>query len=1184
LDTERHVLLLVTHHTASDGWSHGILVRELSTIYAACRVEQAVPLPVPPLQYADYSAWHRRTLDEETLARQVKYWVDHLAGGPVRLELPTDRPRPAVQTYQGAVAQLGLPGELVRSLEAVGQRSGATLFMVLLAAFHLLLARYSGQEDVVVGTPVANRTRTELEGVVGLFANTVAIRVGLAGDPEFRELLNRTRTAAVGAYAHQDTPFERVVEVLRPERSFGSTPIFQVMFALQNTHAEELALAGLRVEPFTFEESTVKFDLNLFLWQDGDGLRAELKYNTDLFDAGRMERLLGHYRTLLEGIVAAPTARLSELPLLTAAEHRLLAEWNETAADYPHDACLQDLVTRQVQRTPDAPAVCMGGTVLTYGELEARANSLAQTLRAKGVVPETCVGICMERSPDLVAALLGILKAGGAYVPLDPSWPRERLARIVTASGPVLILTETRCAELLADICPQLLLDQVKPAPAGAPPLRDGSPEQLAYVLHTSGSTGVPKGVEVTHRSVVNFLCSMARQPGLTAGDTLLAVTTLSFDISVLELFLPLLVGARVVLASREEGMDGERLAALIAASGATVMQGTPATWRLLFEAGWTGAKRLKVLCGGEALPEDLADQLRSRCGELWNLYGPTETTVWSTCADLTHGGPVHAGRPIANTRVYVLDRSLRPVPIGVSGDLYLGGAGLARGYRGRPELTAEYFTADPLSHEPGARRYRTGDLAQYRSDGTLLLLGRTDHQVKLRGFRIELGEIEMALRQHPGVADAVVVLQTGSGGEHLAAFVVPVGAPPEVGELRDLLRGSLPEYQVPTAWAFPETLPLTSSGKIDRKALPTAALAAGDESAALARDEVEAKVLQVWRQVLPKAHLGIRDHFFDVGGHSLLAVRLLGLLQRETGFEMSLAAFLRAPTIEGMAQVLKGGGVRSGWLSVVPLQSEGSLPPFFAVHGIGGGVACFRDLSRLLGPQQPFFGLQAVSLGGAEREYDQVEEMAAHYVREMRSVQPEGPYQLGGFSFGGVIAMEMAHQLLEAGEEVALLALFDTRAPGYPAFAGRGVRIAAQFKALLSEAPEARWRFVRDRLKSAQEILRRRLLMHSYFRGKAAGVERALADIGIAHLHAAHSYRSRAYPGRITLFRAESQPLGCIPDPNNGWGPLALDGVRVYPVSGQHATLVEEPHVQTLAAGLKDCLESGRPPTGRMP
>jgi amino acid adenylation domain-containing protein len=1176
VDAGRHLLLLTTHHTVSDGWSHGVIQRELGALYAAFQAGRASPLPEPVIQYADYAAWHRRSLSEAELARQVSYWKEHLTGAPAQLELPTDRPRPPLQTYAGAVTRLELPRELILAVGEVAQRAGATPFMVLLATFHLLLARYSGQADVVVGTPVANRPRTELESVVGLFANTLAIRLNLAGDPDFLGLLDRMRTAALGAYAHQETPFEKIVEALRPERDFGTTPIFQVLFALQNTHSERLSLPGLHVEPFPFEEAIAKFDLSLFLWQDGDRLLAELKYNSDLFDVGRMERLLGHYRTLLQGITATPASRLSELPLLTENEQRVLAAWNDdTAASYPQHLCLHDLVRQQALRTPDATAVQMGSEARSYAELEALASRVAQVLRRHGVGSETCVGVCLERGPEMVAGLLGILKAGGAYVPLDPAWPRQRLDAILQGSAPALVLTESRLADLVPEGPPRLLLDRLEFAgDSEEPQLGAGDPEGLAYVLHTSGSTGAPKGVEVSHRAVVNFLCSMAQRPGFTAADTLLAVTTLSFDISVLELFLPLIVGGRVVIAGADEATDGERLATLISGSDATVMQATPATWRLLFEAGWSGAPGLKVLCGGEALPEDLADLLRARCGELWNMYGPTETTVWSTCADLTEDGPVHVGTPIANTRIYVLDRARRPVPMGVTGALYIGGAGLARGYRGRPELTAERFLPDPFSDEAGARMYHTGDLAQLRADGSLLLLGRLDHQVKLRGFRIELGEIELALRQHPRVADAVVTLQRSAAGELLAAYVVPAGEPPPAVELRDWLRASLPEYMLPAAWAFLEALPLTSSGKIARNALPSPTLAGVEATPALARDGVEASLLEVWRRVLPGTPLGVRDSFFDLGGHSLLAVRLLSQVRKEIGVDVTLAAFLRAPTIEGMARALKEGGARSGWQSVVPLQSAGSLRPFFAVHGIGGGVACFRDLAQLLGPRQPVYGLQAISLGGADREFDEVAEMAAHYIREMRSVQPQGPYRLGGFSFGGIIALEMAHQLLQAGEEVALLALLDTRAPGYPRFAGTGARIAAQLKGFTSAEPAQRGQFVRARVKSTFDYLRRRVLVRAYFRERAAGIERALADIGIAHLRAAHTYRCRPYPGRITLFRAEVQPLGCVPDPYNGWGPLAEGGVEVHCVSGEHATLVSQPHVQELARKLGKCLE----------
>jgi len=924
LGEEEHGAFFTMHHAASDGWSMGVLIHEISTLYAAFSQHQPSPLPELPIQYADYARWQRGWLAGDVLSEQVAFWRQALAGIET-LQLPTDRPRPRLQTFRGEVRRFAVDEAMASALKVVGQRGGGTLYMSLLAVFASLLQRYSGQQDVAVGSPTANRPRPELESLIGFFVNTLVLRSDLSGAPSFAELLGRVRAAALAAYTHQDLPFETLVFELQPERNLSTSPLFQVMFSLQNAPAGNLTLPGLTLKPVgAAEVGTAKFDLTLAMSEGAAGLGGSLEYNTDLFDRSTIDRLLGHFRELLGAVVAAPDRSPVELPLLPAAERsQVLVEWNTTGREVPA-GCVHEWITAQAARTPEAVAVVSGGESLTYGELDRRANGLAHRLRELGVGPEVRVGIGLERSLEMVVGLLAVLKAGGAYVPLDPSYPAERLAFMQEDSGVAAVLT----AELLRSGLPA----------AAAAPESSVGPRNVAYVIYTSGSTGRPKGVQVPHGALANFLAAMAETPGLAADDRLLAVTSLSFDIAGLELYLPLMLGGRVVLASREEAADGRRLQALIAGSGATVLQATPATWRLLLESGWQGGEGLKALCGGEALPPALASALRPRVGSLWNVYGPTETTIWSTVAEVTGEGPISIGRPIANTESYVLDEGGRPVPVGVPGELLLGGVGLARGYLRRPELTAERFVPNPFG-EAGSRLYRTGDLARWRASGVLECLGRIDHQVKVRGFRIELGEVEAALARHPDVAAAVVVAREEASGERrLAGYVVPreaAGGESLTRDLRALLRRSLPEHMVPTAWVQLAALPLTPNGKVDRKALP-APERAGTEAGAFTapRTPAEEVLAGIWEQVLGRDAVGAHDNFFDLGGHSLLATQVVSRVRESFGVELPLRQVFETPALEGLARAVEELRAAGGGFEVpplIPISREHELPLSFA-------------------------------------------------------------------------------------------------------------------------------------------------------------------------------------------------------------------------------------------------------------
>lgn len=917
LAADENLLVINMHHTICDAWSLGVMLQELAAFYTAYQTGQPAQLPALPVQYADYSIWQRNWLHGEVLEAHLDYWRQQLVGVPV-LELPTDYPRPAVQTFRGAYQSVPLPDTLLDALREFSSAEGTTLFMTLLTAFKVLLLRYTGQTDIAVGTPIANRQWQAVEGLIGTFVNTLVFRTDVSGNLTFRELLQRVREVSLDAYAHQDMPFAKLVAELQPDRDLSYSPLVQVMFNVVNVPLAMPAMPGVTLDFVEIDRRAAQFDLSLTILDTSAMRLAALEYNTDLFDDETITRLLNHYLILLEQIARDPNQRVADVPLLPEAERRLILEtWNATSQDYPRDLCTQQLFEAQANRTPAAIAIrgyALDGTEtsLTYGDLDRRANQLAHYLRDKGVKPGVLVGVSVERTVEMVIGLLGILKAGGAYVPLDPAFPADRLAFMLEDAGLSILLTQARLkTELPAHIAAGAICldsDWAAIAQENAGPLAaTAGPSDLAYILYTSGSTGKPKGVQIPHRALTNFLVSMQREPGLDAQDRLLAITTLSFDIAGLELYLPLITGASLILAKREEAADGLRLIELLGLFDITVLQATPATWRMLIEVGWQGTPGLKMLCGGEALPRDLALQLLERGGSLWNMYGPTETTIWSSTYEVKReDGLIHLGHPIANTQLYVLDSQRQPVPIGVTGELYIGGEGVALGYLNRPELTSERFLPDPFQARPEARMYRTGDLVRYRADGTLEFLGRADFQVKVRGFRIELGEIETVIGKHPAVQQVVVTAREDRPGDkRLVAYVVPrPGQSPVANGLSGFVREQLPDYMVPTAFVSLEALPLTPNNKVDRKALPAPDLQRLESATPFVapRNPVEVALAAIWAEVLGIEKIGIHENFFDLGGHSLLATQVISRVRRQFEVDLPLRDLFENPTVAGLA------------------------------------------------------------------------------------------------------------------------------------------------------------------------------------------------------------------------------------------------------------------------------------------
>jgi amino acid adenylation domain-containing protein len=1188
MSAEYHVVMWTAHHIVCDGWSGGLIISELAKIYSALKQQQDPELE-EPVPFRDYAlATQNAGWD---VGGSMAYWCERLANLPPPLELPTDRPRRQVRTARAFTFKRNIDLSVQQSIKRAAAQLRTTQVVFLLTTLKTLLHRLTGQVDLVVGLGAAGQAISGKHCMVGHCLNLLPIRTQLDPEASFQSNLAAVKKSVLDGYDHHQCTIGSILQYLKVPRTLSRSPLVEVLFNLDR----DPSAAEFVGTDFVCERNpkhALHFDLSFNIVDSPRGLSVECDYNTDLFDESTIERWLGHYQTLLESVAVTPSEVLRKVPILRDSERReMIDTWNPTRVEISHEA-LPKLFERQAAKTPDAPAVTFAGVDMTYGELNRRANQLAGHLKENGVGPEVLVGLLVERSLDMVVALFGVLKAGGAYVPLDPSFPHNRLRDMIEDARIPLLVTHRdldRALTVRPERVVRLDADWNDISAQSAAPLESTPrPEDLAYVLYTSGSTGRPKGVEIPHSALVNLLRSMQREPGFTATDTLLALTTLSFDIAGLEIYLPLVSGGRLVIANHEDAYDPARLMELMRGCHCTVVQATPATWQALVKFGWNGSSDLKILCGGESLPPDLAEKLRARSGELWNMYGPTETTIWSTLHKVTSvDGTIPIGRPIANTQVFVLDPDRRLVPQGAVGELYIGGSGLARGYLRRPELTKDRFVPSPFA--PNERLYRTGDMARWLADGTLACLGRIDTQVKIRGFRVELGEVETLLGRHEGIRQCVVVAREDEPEDRrLVAYFEPASeSVPAVSDLRAHLRIDLPDYMIPSAFVALETLPLTPNGKIDRTALPRPDEGRMEiESGFVApRDSLELALAGIWSKVLKVPGVGIRDNFFELGGHSLSAVVLLTEIRKLTGRTLPLATLFQASTVAELADLVRQDGWTPSWSSLVPIQPAGSRRPLFLVHGAEGNVLLYRAVSHYLGTDQPVYGLQSQGLNGIAYVDTSVPEMASKYIQEAMTVQPKGPYILGGYCLGGVVALEMAQQLQSLGEEVELVLMLDTY----------NERLISPLKAQLL-APlhfiQNAWFHVANAL-SVPSAERRK-----FFRGKwdvgvirlktrleAAlhSVKRSAREGGHDYPHlkvkrindkAAAQYAPRPYLGRVAVIRSKGHFVG-LASPSLGWDGFVRGGLEVHELQVSPRGMLVDPFARSLAATMADCIKS---------
>lgn len=1205
LSPQEHLLVWNMHAIACDGASSDVFYQDLTTIYKAWAEGKESPLPSLPVQYADFAHWQHQWLQGEVLESQVNYWQQKLAGNLPIIQLPYDRPRPAnVQTYRGERAALLLPKELNYALTELSQKWGVTLFMTLLSVFELLLYRYSGQEDLLISFASSGRGQVETERLIGFFSNTLVLRSNLGGNPTFREFLDRVRQDCLEAYAHQDLPFEKLIEELRPEqRNRNSSPLFQVKFSLNPPWSNGRGMASVQLPDLTMTSlfgyiyhGKTKYDLILVLREQDNGLGMVFDYNADMFDASTVERMLGHFQNLLEGIVANPDCPILELPLLTTTEkHQLLVEWNHTQTTTPQDDCIHQVLAAQAQDYPNSLAVVGEDGQLTYQELNARANQLADYLKTLGVSAGVCVGLCLEPSLDMIVGLLGICKSGGTYVPMTPT--SQHLAFMCKDAKISLLLTTSSLAEKLPECETRIIcLDtdwQAITLHNQQNPVTLVTSENLAGVIYPATVTHKPQGIGISHRNLVNHSLAISQIWDLSAGDRVLVSSAIEES-----LFSCWVSGACAVIQPPSTQHSLTQFCSFIAQQQITVLNLSTYFWHQLVnhlsipQPTLPASLRL-VMVGGEKISPKAYQTWVERVGTKirWlNAYGSKETTFTATVyhrETANSHGEIPIGKPIANTQIYILGQLLQPVPIGSPGEIYIGGIGVVPGYFPQSDLNSEKFLPHPFSDDPHARLYKTGDLARYLPDGNIEYLGRTDNKVKIRGVCIDLREIESLLSQHPAVAQAVVVTNEQIPGEQrLVAYIVShQDQQLTTSDLLTFISQKLSDDLIPSDFVFLKSLPITTNGKINYRALPEPDFVKQKLEANFVapRNETELLLTTIWEKLLGVQGIGIYDNFFDLGGNSILAVRLFTEIEQNLSVNFPLSTLLQRQTIAELAAMIRQEESNLEWDHLMIIRpGSSSKPPFFCVNAIWGNILFYRGLASYLSSDQPFYGLQSKGLDGRQKPLTSIVEMASSYIQEMQRIQPQGPYYIGGFSWGGTLALEIAQQLQALGEEVRLLAIFDTGAPVTAKSQAQVADTQAPVRHKKSPLNFQLWE-LQDRLINLWEKI------YWHLRGGKASIfyrlylryiKRSLPEFYIFNVAAANykaykSYIAKEYSGKVTLFRAIQHVAQLEKNAELRWHEIATDGVDIYQVMGTtHTGLMEYPHVKLLAEQLQSCLE----------
>lgn len=1209
-----HHFTITAHHLIGDGWSLGIMLQDLGVLYSAYSQHRVPVLPEAPL-YSRYANEQLQFQAGDEYQKIEAFWLDQYRDSVAVLDLPTDFARPALRTYQIDRRDYALDSALALAVKKMGAKAGCSFVTTLMATFEVFLHRLTGLDDIVLGLPTAGQSATGYLGLVGHCVNLLPLRSHPRPERSFLNFLKQRKEEMLDAYDHQRLTFGSLLKKLPIVRDPSRVPLIPVIFNVDMGFDDGVKFNGLTYQLISNPRQYGAVDL--FLNISGSSATASLvlewSYNTQLFKGASIDRMMAEYEQLLRVVVGQPSILIEDILLVDESEQiRKLADWNNTAADYPRTRSLPDLLAETATRYPDKTALVFtkeiaGQQTFTYQQVEERANQLAHAIRRKGIGTRKgtpIVGVLLDRSPDLVIALLAVLKAGAAYVPIDPEYPHDRIAYMLADSSADMLVTSRKYNTVEPITYPQngqavhqpvvllmeTVLAELETYPKTAPDVQVGGSD-LAYILYTSGSTGQPKGVQIEHQNLVNLLTGMIPWPGITKDDKLLAVTTVSFDIAGLELYLPLLVGATLILADTDTARDGQALLEAVPAWQVSMIQATPVTYKMMLTAGWEQPLPLKILCCGEPMSKDLAQKLIPRCASLWNMYGPTETTIYSTGKQiLATDEIITIGRPIQNTQAYILDEHLNPLPEGSVGELYIAGDGVARGYLNRPELTRERFVDNPFDRSKNSKMYRTGDLGKFINNGEIHCLGRIDQQVKVRGYRIELGEIEHALVTQVGISEAVVMAREDRpGDQRLVAYVVtsPALSPDafrkQLPVWRTKLQDVLPVYMVPSEFVSLIQLPITPNGKIDRKALPKPAaqpVAANEEAEPVTK--TEKLIADIWKEALDLAQISVDTDFFEAGGHSMIAVQVMAQLEKETGKRLPLSTLLTYPTIRKLAELFRKNVPQTRWKSLVPIKPNGSKVPIYIIHGIGLNLLNFSSLVSYMDAEQPIYGLQALGLDGEDEPLDNMEAIATHYLSEVLEQNPDGPYAIAGYSFGGYVALEMARQLKEMGKVVKLLAMFDTNAQESD---NKKSGLAWLSRKINRQLPKLIW-FTNSLIQSPlstlqyqQQYVKRQVNTFLQF----VGLQKRVQVVEqLDHLHrimekhelAFHAYSMKPYDGIVDLFKAKLR-VYFVDDLNYlGWGKYALRGVRVHDVPGDHKQMLLPPNDKIFAESLQQALD----------